>query len=77
MSTLVFDAARSLPRAMAQPLPSEAARAKAAVKRTAAIAAISIALCSVPSDGGPAQTARMAAAPQSSTVLDLLRNADR
>ena len=77
MSTLVFDAARSLPQATAQPLPSEAARAKAAIKRLAAIAAISIALCSIPSDGGPARMARTATAPQSSTVLDLLRNADR
>ena len=77
MSTLVFDAARSLPRAIAQPLPSEAARAKAAVKRIVAIAAISLVLCSVPSDGGPARIACAAVTPQSSTVLDLLRNADR
>jgi len=77
MSALVFDAARSLPRAAAQPSPPEAARAKAVVKRVMALAAISLALCSIPSDGGPARTTHTASAPQSSIFLSVFRDADR
>ncbi len=77
MSVLVFDAARILPRAAAQPLPSEAARVKAIVKRGVALTAISLVLCSVPSDGGPAQT-RSVAAPQMQTpFLNILKDMDR